>query len=234
MADGESEGDTRHCLDLFSGFGGFSSAFEDSPNWDVTTVDIEEEFEPDIKADILELTPDDLPNADVILASPPCKDFSFACQPQKWDRDGHRRPLYVPKIPEIAKSISIVYHTLWLIWELDPDYWFLENPKGMLRQLIGQPTGHVHYCQYGKKTKKPTDLWGFHPQMRYQTCDGRVGCHISNPRNENKWRDYTRAEILNGDYAAERAKVPYELSKAILQAVERPASEQSTLTEMIA
>jgi len=40
-----SNGETLHCLDLFSGLGGFSSAFEDSGRWSVTTVEIAEEFD---------------------------------------------------------------------------------------------------------------------------------------------------------------------------------------------
>jgi site-specific DNA-cytosine methylase len=34
-------------LDLFAGLGDFSAAFEDSDTWEVTTVEIEERFEPD-------------------------------------------------------------------------------------------------------------------------------------------------------------------------------------------
>ena len=225
---------TRLCLDLFSGLGGFSAAFAESDDWDVTTVDIEERFEPDIRADVMDLRPSDLPEVDVVLASPPCHDFSFACQPQKWDRDENRRPLYVPKIAAIAESVALVYRALWLVHELTPDCWFVENPKGMLRQLLGHPTGHVHYCQYGAETKKPTDIWGRHPPMRYRTCNGRTGCHEPNPRNENKFRDHTREEIFNGSYSAERAKVPYELSEAIREAVEEayanPPPEQVTLS----
>lgn len=42
-------------LDLFCGLGGFSSAFKESERWDVTTVDIEERFDPDITADVMDL-----------------------------------------------------------------------------------------------------------------------------------------------------------------------------------
>jgi hypothetical protein len=47
-------------LDLFSGLGGFSSAFADSERWRVTTVDIEPRFDPDIQADVFELRPSHL------------------------------------------------------------------------------------------------------------------------------------------------------------------------------
>lgn len=104
-----------------------------------------------------ELAVDDLPAVDVVLASPPCTDFSLACMVQKWDIEEARRPRYLPKWESIAESVQIVFRTLWLIQELQPDYWFLENPRwGALRQIIGEPAGTVHYCQYGSEFKKPT------------------------------------------------------------------------------
>jgi len=74
----DTENSKKHCLDLFSGLGGFSSAFEDADNWEVTTVEIQERFDPDITADVMDLRPTDLPDADVVLASPPCTSFSLA------------------------------------------------------------------------------------------------------------------------------------------------------------
>ena len=234
-SDEYTDGTERICLDLFAGLGGFSSAFKDADGWDVVTVDIEEDFDPDICVDVLELQPDDLPDADVILASPPCTDFSLACMVQKWDIDDTRRPRYLPKWESVATSIQIVFHTLWLVQELQPDYWLMENPRwGALRQFIGEPAGTVHYCQYGSDFKKPTGLWGVHPPMDYRTCPGESCDHVSNPSELNTFRDGTRKAARLGDVvdSAERAKVPYELSKSILEAVENPAPEQQTLVEV--
>lgn len=225
---------TRHCLDLFSGLGGFSAAFQDHPDWVVTTVDIQEKFNPDVLGDVLNLRPSDLPGADVVLASPECKDFSKACAPQKWEHDEQTRPRNLPKNEEIPESIRLVYRTLWLIQELSPRWWFLENPQAMLRTILGEPVGAVHYCQYGGEFKKPTDLWGRHPEsLTYRKCRGEVDCHVTNKREENKFRDQTRALADDGDYGAERAVVPYELSEAILQAVEDPGQEQSRLNQVM-
>lgn len=224
------------CLDLFAGLGGFSQAFEDAEGWEVVTVDIEERFDPDIQADVLELSPDDLPEPDVVLASPPCPDFSVACIVDKWDKDTGRSPEFLPEKESIAKSLQIVFHTLWLVRKLEPDWWFMENPQGMLRQFIGSPSGQVHYCQYGEDFKKPTDLWGRHPQMTYRKCPGRKRCHhVSNPREVNTFRDESRIRAVDTTNSAERAKVPAELSAAIRDAVdaaiENPPAEQTTLVE---
>jgi hypothetical protein len=62
-------------FDLFSGLGGFSAAFRDRGH-EVVTVDIEERFHPTIRADVRTLRGE--PGLfDVVLASPPCQEFSM-------------------------------------------------------------------------------------------------------------------------------------------------------------
>lgn len=214
--------DMRVCLDLFAGLGGFSQAFDEADNWKVVTVDIEQRFEPDIQADVLELRPGDLPNADVVLASPPCNCFSKAAAwKNHWDETG------APDTEAARESVTLVFHTLGLIRALSPDYWFVENPEGHLRRFLGQPTGSVTYCQYGTPYQKPTDLWGDHPPMTYRRCRATEDCH-----DHGSLEDDRDESPLPRD-PAERAKVTYELSKSILDAVEG-VGEQSTLTEATA
>lgn len=241
-ADGVERSRPLVCLDLFSGLGGrrdeeggFSGAFQNADGWEVVTVDFNDEFSPDICADVLELGPKDLPESDVVLMSPPCPDFSVACITDKWDHDPNRTPAHLPEKASVAGSVQIVFHALWLVQELQPDWWFMENPQGMLRKFIGDPSGQVHYCQYGEDFKKPTDLWGDHPPMEYRTCPGRRRCHhVSNPREVNEFRDESRARAVDSSNSAERAKIPQELSAAILDAVEdayqNPPAEQQTLS----
>jgi hypothetical protein len=203
---------TRKCLDLFAGPGGFSAAFADSSDWEVVTVEIEERFDPDIQADVMDLRPSDLPDADVVLASPPCTDFTMAASRYEKVVDGE------PKTPSARESVALVYHTIGLIRAIVPEYWFMENPRGYLRQIIGRPTGTVTYCQYGMDYMKPTDLWGDHPGgFEYRSCKTGQGCHETN--RDGAHGGLGNVDVL-GDTPAERAKVPYELSAAILKAVE--------------
>lgn len=216
MSDGLGAA-TRHCLDLFAGLGGFSAAFEDSDEWEVTTVDVEPEFEPDIERDVMDLEPGDLPGGYIVLASPPCTYFSTAGNHDKWTSD--KRPL-----DEARRHVTLVYHTLGLIHALSPEYWFLENPRGRLRWFLGEPTGTVTYCQYGRDYQKPTDLWGRHPPgMSYRSCPKGADCHVRNTED-----DGTAAIASMPSDVAERRKVPRELSAAILRACEG-RHEQSTL-----
>ena len=206
---------TRTCLDLFAGLGGFSAAFAEADGWEVVTVDIDERFAPDIRADVLDLRPADLPDADVVLASPPCTEFSTM-----QNLNGGVEPS--------GEAIALVYHTIGLAKALRPEYWVLENPFGRLRTVIGEPEGTVTYCQYGENHQKPTDLWGEHPPMTYRSCARGANCHISNRAGGHAMRDKCGKRT-----AAERAKVPRELSDAILEAVEKayanPPPEQATL-----
>jgi site-specific DNA-cytosine methylase len=221
---------TRNCLDLFSGRGGFSAAFEDSDNWTVITVELDDDFDPDVQADVMELRPSDFDtDFDVVLASPPCTYFSTARNLTKggdpaW-KDGD------PQTDKASDHLALIHHTVGLIRGLSPDYWFLENPRGMLRKRWKRPQegggGTVWYCQYGFKTAKPTDLWGDHPKsFDYQTCHfGNDDCHHQKTDTyevdgETRGGSVNRQGLLTETDASKRAEVPYGLSKSILDAVE--------------
>lgn len=209
---------TKLCLDLFSGTGGFSAAFDDSPDWETFRVDNSPDAVTDLRADVMELRPADLPSVDVVTASPPCPLWSPAGNHDQWDFDTKQ-----PVGDDAREHIALVYHTLGLIHALSPDYWFLENPRGRLRWYLGRPTGTVTYCQYGKTYQKPTDLWGDHPPgLTYRSCAAGGDCHTSNTED-----DGTAATASMPDDYAERAAVPYELSQAILDAVEGQQEQQT-------
>lgn len=187
-------------LDLFAGLGGFSQAFDESERWDVTTVEIDPKFDPDIVADVFDLRPSDFDrDFDVILASPPCEEFSPAN-----NLNGDREP--------DGDAVALVYHAFGLIRGIDPSYWFVENPRGRLRSYVGRPKQTVTYCQYGEERMKPTDLWGEHPASFVgRRCDYGDDCHEQNREGTNNYPDDPN----------EKAVVPYELSDAIRETSER-------------
>ncbi|MFT4921062.1 MAG: hypothetical protein ACI8XM_000255 [Haloarculaceae archaeon] len=231
--------DRRVCLDLFSGLGGrqdadhgFSSAFQAADGWDVITVDIAEEFNPDIRADVLNLRPSDLVDALgdydvlVILAGHPCTLFSTAGNHDEWNLEAGQ-----PVGERAQRHTTMLFHTLGLMRALVPDFWYLENPKrSRARWLIGPPEATVTYCQYGMDYQKPTGLWGDHaPGMTYRSCPRGADCHSANTDD-----DGTSAVQSMPSGTGERSLFPRELSEEILGAVEtaieNPPPKQTTLT----
>ena len=226
-------------LDLFAGLGGFSQAFAESERWDVTTVEIEERFDPDIVADVFELRPSDFDREfDVVLASPPCTQFSTIRNVTKGGDDAWIDGQ--PGTDAAADALALVHHTVGLIRGLAPEYWYLENPRGMLRTHWKSPKATVWYCQYDEPTAKPTDLWGDHAPMKYRKC--HFGNDLCGHKRTKSYKEHgggsdNRQGILKEQSAAERAKVPSGLSKAIRDACEAAldgdAPVQTTLVDEV-
>ena len=202
-----TEGQARKlCIDLCSGLGGFSQAFVDA-GWEVITVDIEPKFNPTICMDVrgeavkAELWGKSQSYEEVVmLASPPCERFSVASH--AWPKKG------------IQSALEIVGACLEAIAWVKPDYWLMENPKGRLRWLLGTPRMTVRLCDYGSVYRKLTDLWGNIPlpmvsAMKQHTyyVETEIDSHVGHPLPR-----------LTND-RAKKAKMPYGLSQAILEAV---------------
>jgi len=203
-------------LDLFCGLKGFSQAFEERGH-DVTTVDILPKFKPTFVADVMNLTPESFNDRcyhfDVVLASPPCNCFSVASIRHHWV-DG--------KPKETAKeAIKLVSHTIDLILNIHPSYWYLENPRGMLRTVLGLPQVTTFFASWGEQRLKPTDIWGRLAPMEWKKPEG----WLRTPRGCKYWG--TQA-VNKKD---ERGKIPYPLSEAICKACEKALSAQSVPKE---
>ena len=110
--------------------------------------------------------------------------------------------------------IERVRHTLLLIEALNPPYWVMENPYGMLRHMPFMKKymrAEVTYCQYGDERMKPTDLWGRFPaNWNPKRCQYGASCHVPSPRGSN-----TGTQKLSWE---ELIKIPYKLSRSFLNA----------------
>ena len=202
-------------LDLFSGTGSATRAFREDARCQVVDVDIDFTRSATYTMSIERWYYEELPkfkpgNFQFIWASPPCKYFSIANSQLKrhWWRSG-------PKSPEVFDALRTVAYTLKIIEELQPQYWVLENPRGMLRtvRMMDQYARRtVTYCQYGHDAMKPTDLWGrLPPTWQPKLCQYGDSCHVNAP---SKGVSATEAKTYD-----ERIHVPYGLSKSILDAL---------------
>ena len=189
--------------DLFSGLGGWSAAFKERGH-EVFTVDIDPRFEPDLVADIMDVRPVDLPpGPHVILASPPCSRFSAMCIAQSWEAvKGESHPRNV----DVVMAVGYVAKTLDLVEKVNPPYWVMENPLGMLRKVVGPPRVTTYHAAWnGGGMRKATDLWGKIPGMEWP-----------------KLKEWDHVDWTPRKYdAAERARMPYPLSEALCKAIER-------------
>jgi hypothetical protein len=211
-------------LDLFCGLKGWSEAFEKRGH-EVISVDILSKFNPSLCADIKTLTASDFDKYgrfDVILASPPCNCFSVASLYRHW-KDGK------PTDQATIDSIALVRRTLDLIQELNPKFWVLENPTGMLRKVIGLPQYQISQCQYGRSVMKPTDLWGILPSSFIaKKCKPGSPCHEKASRSAKAGVQGINNSFSNlGSKGHElRAKIPYGLSEAVCLACEDALKEE--------
>jgi site-specific DNA-cytosine methylase len=181
-------------LELFSGTQSISKVFR-AHGWESYTVEYDPYFGAitDYVGDVRDITAEfilkEFGKPDVIWASPPCWSFSVASIQYHW-KGG--KQAYVPKSDSAYVSRQLVNHTLKLIRELQPKYWFIENPRGVLRKMpfmqeINQYRHTVTYCQYGDFRQKATDLWTNHPSPNFKpACKNGDSCHEAAPRGSKR------------------------------------------------
>jgi len=186
-------------LDLYSGLGGASEAFIEA-GCHVIRVDNNRDLEVrnTVYADAsyaFNLVSDE--KFDLIWASPPCLEFSgaFLAPAPTALREG--RP-FSPDLRDVHKAHEIIK------W-LKPRYWVIENVAGSIRHLepiLGEPSQIIGSFV----------LWHNLPRIvvcrdfKHSKYDNDPGQH--DPLRSNK-----------------RAKIPIEISRAVLEAVRLPTLE---------
>lgn len=202
-------------LELFAGTRSIGKSFEKRGH-EVFSIEWDKNFENiDLYDDINNVTSDDIiklfGKPDVIWASPDCTTYSIAgiSHHRRKHNDGNLTP-----ISDYAKFCDKTNkHVLELIKELNPKYFFIENPRGGLRKMdfmSGIPRYTVTYCQYGDSRMKPTDIWTNHPNPNFKPmCKNGDKCHESAPRGSK-----TGTQGLKG--AKARSVIPEKLCDYIV------------------
>lgn len=203
-------------LELFAGSRSIGKVAEQF-GWEVFSVDINDFEGIDYVTDILDFDYTHVPFVpDIIWASPPCTTFSVASIGHHWDKDRN------PKTDKAINGINIVKKTLEIIehytWHNTELYYFIENPRGMLRKMDFMPNDFrqtVTYCQYGDTRMKPTDIWTNSKHWNPRPmCKNGDPCHESAPRGSR-----TGTQGLKGNY--DRSKIPTDLCVDILLSCSR-------------
>ena len=148
---------------------------------------------------------------DIIWASPPCTGFSVAAIGHHW---AGGKGAYIPKTDTARLGIELVKKTIEVIEHFNPTYWFIENPRGVLRKMPfmeGYKRNTVTYCQYGDERMKPTDIWtNSNLWTPRKMCKNGDPCHVAAPRG-------SRTGTQGRANAYERSKIPEELCLEILK-----------------
>jgi len=179
-------------LDLFSGLGGASQAFMDSPEWAVLRYDNDPTLSNVAATTICDLTQYKIEcrhKIELIWASPPCDEFSMGFHAPKPTAQ-RRGETYQPNLTLAKRGIEIIE-------ELKPEFWVLENVVGSIKDLeplLGEP----------RQIIGPFVLWGNFPL-------------IHTPRDylptkkTDLWPSENRKQL--------RSKVPYAISEGLFHAI---------------
>jgi len=174
---------TRRMVELYSGSGNMAAAFRIA-GYMTMTIDNDVKVCPDYLAHIGNVTGKDIRDyigspIDVIWASPPCQVFSIASKlSNNWD---HGKP----KSEEAYGGLATLADAIRLITELSPRFWYIENPRGMMRKMPMMkwfPRRTFTFCQYGDRAMKPTDVWTNNQLWWPKMCRNGSSCHEPAPR----------------------------------------------------
>lgn len=204
-------------LELFAGTRSIGKAFE-AKGHKVYSIEWDKSFSGiDWYEDIGKITAKDILDRfgkpDVIWASPDCTTFSIAAISHHRTKapDG----ILLPTSEYAKQCDEIDVNVLQLIEDLEPKYWFIENPVGGMRKSVFMQKYNkyrhtVTYCQYGDIRMKPTDIWTNHPNPKFKPrCKNGDPCHQSAPRGSR-----TGTQGLKG--SKERSIIPKELCEHIV------------------
>ena len=228
-------------LELFAGTRSIGKAFE-AHGHEVFSVEWDNKFDDiDLYADVLTLTADQIirefGRPDVIWASPDCTTFSVMAISK------HRRKNPVTgnldPVSDYAKFCDEVdKHVLELIRELNPKFYFIENPRGGMRKMEwmqGLPRYTVTYCQYGEKRMKPTDIWTNHPNPQFKPpCKNGDPCHPRAPRSSTlrKLKEQgVEIQVGGTQYAMSKSEDRSKIPTALCEHIVKICEEESKCSE---
>lgn len=173
---------TFYLVELFSGSSSVARGARAAlpPNWKmrVHSVDIHPKYNPTTATDIstwhykpvLDEFLAKAGDKDVVWvhASPPCTEYSKA-------------KTTAPR--DLPLADSLVKRSLKIIKHVDPDFWSIENPVGLMRtrpfmQKLEPYRHSTSYCRFGKPFRKDTDIWTNAAGLDLPQCRQATPCPI--------------------------------------------------------
>lgn len=204
-------------LELFAGTRSISRAFE-AKGHETFAVEWDEKHENiDLCVDVNDITAKDIlekfGRPDVVWISFDCKTYSVAgiSHHRRKEENGNLRP--ISEYAEFCDKTNV--HVLDMVKELNPKYFFIENPRGGLRKMSFMqefPRHTISYCQYNDphRRMKPTDIWTNHPDPKFKPiCKNGAPCHVAAPRGSRSGTQGIKGSV-------NRSRIPDELCNHIV------------------
>lgn len=196
---------TLKILELFAGTKSIGKAAAEL-GYDIFSTDVDNSFNTDYTTDLLDFDIKKVPwKPDIIWSSPPCTSFSIASHSHHWTKE-------LEPLSDTAQiGYQLVEKTIEIINHFNPTYWYIENPRGLLRKfpiMKDLPNRNtVNYCQYNDSRWKPTDIWTNDMEWKPRPLCNDAKCQ----HNRN---------TINDEYSfinkVESARIPHELCIEIL------------------
>ena len=194
-------------LDLYCGLGGWSDGLA-MEGFEVLGVEIEPYIaklyeHPVIVADVRDLDSKNFKGYDLIVGSPPCRDFTQIPDVRYKEGEGYKiTPWKEPKNPK--RGLELVNAFLRIIEEAEPTYWIMENVVGLTKHLELKPK---MITRLGKGMKRA--FWGSFPPF-FVVRDYSLKPKENIQGKLRKW---------------ERAKIPIAFSRALGKAIRNAVLE---------
>lgn len=119
-----------------------------------------------------------------VLAAPPCT--HFAISGARWWAGKGDAPL--------LEGLSVIDACLRIVMVTRPKWWVLENPKGRLKDYIGQPVMKFNPCDYGDGYTKETHLWGdFNKNLPFNKVEITEPAFVLNMKGSGEQRRAARS-----------------------------------------
>lgn len=192
-------------LDLFCGLGGWSDGLAQE-GFEVLGVEINQEIadlykHPVICEDVRNLNPEDYKGYDLIVGSPPCRDFS------KIGRVfGHRwKDLPDPE----GKGMELVNSFLSIVKTAQPTYWLMENIPQLEDYLKVKPRVTA---MIGESMRR--SFWGNYPSFVIPRDYNKKSFYKPSLFMQPNWEAYPRKNLQ-----WLRAKIPIPVARALGHAV---------------
>jgi hypothetical protein len=150
-------------VELFCGSKPFSKVAS-ALGYATFTVDRDASLNPDLVASVGQIQPGKIPAAPLIVWAAPPGNPVFHSK-ANWEADGS----FYPRNEDAEQALNLFRETVGLITQLKPTWWFIENPKSLLRKMpvvAGFNRGYpsrtrqtLNHGDYGGSRKQQSDIW---------------------------------------------------------------------------